>query len=70
MLYFGGRNFWKAFRIVGLEARKSRRGVEQDLYGNFRANFKFFFFFLPFPPASSESFSFLYGVKDLFPLLK
>ena len=31
MLYFAGRNFWKAFKIVGLEARKSRRGVEQDV---------------------------------------
>ena len=68
MLYFAGRNFWKALKIVGLEARKSRGGVEQDLYGHFRANFNFFF--CPFPPASSESFSFLYGVKDLFPLLK
>ena len=68
MLHFAGRNFWKALKIVGLEARKSRRGVEQDLYGIFRVNFKCSF--LPFPPASSESFSFLYGVKDLFPLLK
>ena len=57
MLYFGGRNFWKAFRIVGLEARKSRRGVEQDLYGNFRANFKCFFFclFLRLPQNHSHS---------------
>ena len=68
MLYFAGRNFWKAFKIVGLEARKSGRGVEQDLYGHFRPTL--IFFFLPFPPASSESFSFLYGVKDLVPLLK
>ena len=68
MLYFAGRNLWKAFKIVGLEARKSRRGVEQDLYGIFRVNFKCSF--LPFPRASSESFSFLYCVKDLFPLLK
>ena len=68
MLYFAGRHFWKAFRIVGLEARKSRRGVEQDLYGIFRVNFKCSF--LPFPPASSESFSFVYGVKDLSALLK
>ena len=68
MLYFAGRNFWKAFKIVGLEARKSRRGVEQDLYGIFRVNFKCSF--LPFPPACSESFSFLYGVKDLSALLK
>ena len=40
MLYFGGRSFWKAFRIVGLEATTSRRGLEQDRYGNFRINFK------------------------------
>ena len=50
MLYFAGRNFWKAFKIVGLEARKSRRGVEQDLYGNFRVNFNCSFF--PFSAAS------------------
>ena len=50
MLYFAGTNFWKAFKIVGLEARKSRRGVEQDLYGHFRPTL--IFFFLPFPPAS------------------
>ena len=45
MLYFAGRNFWKAFKIVGLEARKSGRGVEQDLYGHFRPTLIFFFAF-------------------------
>ena len=57
MLYLGGRNFWKAFRIVGLEARKSRRGVEQDLYGHFRANFNFFFFGLFLRPPLNHSHS-------------
>ena len=50
MLYFAGTNFWKAFKIVGLEARKSGRGVEQDLYGHFRPTLIFFFCLFLRPP--------------------
>ena len=68
-LHFDGKSFWeKPFnRILGLE--KDKWSVKQD--------FKeisgqcYIFFFLPFSPFfSTESYSFWYGWKDFFTLLK
>ena len=37
-LHFGGKVFRKAFRILGLDERKSGWVVEQDFHGNFQVN--------------------------------
>jgi len=38
-----GTLFGKAFRILGLDKRKSRWVVEQDFHGNFQVNVTWFF---------------------------
>ena len=63
-----GKVFRKAFRILGLDERKGRWGVEQDFHGNFKVNVTFFW---PFSPVSlTELCSFWYGLEDLFTLHK
>ena len=37
-----GNTFKKAFRILGLDERKGRWGVEQDFHGNFQVNVTWF----------------------------
>ena len=44
-LHFGGKNFRKAFRILGLDERKDRRVVKQDFHGNLQVNVAWFFAF-------------------------
>ena len=44
-LYFGGKVFRKAFRILGLGERKGRWVVEQDFHGNFQVSVTWFFAF-------------------------
>ena len=44
-----GKVFKKAFRILGLDERKSGWVVEQDFHGNFQVNVDGF---LPFSPVS------------------
>ena len=41
-----GKGFRKVFRILGLEERKGRWVVEQDVHGNFQVNVTWFFAFL------------------------
>ena len=44
--YFGGKNFRKAFRILGLDERKGRWvDCEQDFHGNFQVNVTYFLAF-------------------------
>ena len=40
-----GKNWGKAFRILGLDERKGRWVVEQDFHGNFQVNVTWFFAF-------------------------
>ena len=39
-----GRDFRKAFRILGLGERKGRWAMEQDFHGDFHVNVTCFFF--------------------------
>ena len=62
-----GKVFEKALNIIGLDRRKCRRVVDQDLW-EFLDDFTCF---QPFSPASlTESYSFWHGLKDFFPLHK
>ena len=56
-----GNTFKKALRILGLDERKGRWGVEQDFHGNFQVNVTWFVAFFS---------GVLYGLKDLFTLHK
>ena len=50
-----GKVFKKAFRILGLDERKSGWVVEQDFHGNFQVNVAWFFFpFLQCPGLSLD----------------
>ena len=67
-LYFGGKIFRKAFRILGLDEKKGRWVVEQDFHGNFLVNITLFFVFSTL--CVTELSLFWYGLKDLFTLHK
>ena len=40
-----GKDFRKAFRILGLDERKGRWAMEQDFHGDFQVNITWFFAF-------------------------
>ena len=63
-----GKVFGKAFRILGLRERKGSWVVKQEFWGNCWVNVTWFFAFSQV--SLTESYSFWYGLKDLFTLHK